>query len=151
MINILTIDIPINQSSRPKFRSNRWRTHRRATTKIVASEVIDHITAMIVGPFPSVSVAFPVEAAIEGSELFTAEKEHSKSLGTQAQGDLSSSKDCSGRIALTDQDSQIVYSPGEESFNYMGSGPGAQSVTTANTILLGVHRRFDVAMAPYPI
>lgn len=83
MRTILTMDIPINQSSRPKFRSNRWRTHSRATTKIVAREVIDHITATIVGPFPSVLVAFSVEAAIEGSKLFAIEKEHSKSPKTQ--------------------------------------------------------------------
>lgn len=151
MRTILTIDIPINQSSSPKFRSNRWRTHTRATTKIVASEVIDHITAMIVGPFPSVSVAFSVEAAIEGSKLFTAEKEHSKPPKTHAYGDLFSSKGCSGRIALTHQGSQFVYSPGGESFNYMGSGPGIQSAMTATTILRGVRPRFDVAMAPYHI
>lgn len=52
----ITIEIPINQSSSPKFRKSRWRTQRRVTTSNVAIAVIDHITAIIVGPLP------PVEA-----------------------------------------------------------------------------------------
>lgn len=66
---IITIDAPINQSSNPKLRNIRCRTHKRAITRNVARVVIDHITAIIWGPLFPVLGASVIEPAIPGGGL----------------------------------------------------------------------------------
>jgi hypothetical protein len=61
----LTIENAINQSSSPKLRSIRCRTHRRVTTNTRASAVSDHITANTVGPFPSMDTVSGIEVRPE--------------------------------------------------------------------------------------
>lgn len=68
----LTMENAINQSSSPKLRSNRCRTHRRVTTNTRASAVSDHITANTVGPLPSMDTVPGIEITPElGGRLFS--------------------------------------------------------------------------------